>query len=77
MTGPYYGDRVRVKCSATGRYIGDRLALVVSAMSNELFVDEIAGPDGAPPNPTLPVPSDEAVMAAEAMQNYLRIRGAR
>lgn len=60
---PRFGDRVRVKCTATGRYLQDGLALVVSAQDNDLFVDEV-DPDGPPPHPSLPVPSDDALHGA-------------
>jgi len=38
---PKYGDLVAVRCSATGRYLTDGLALVVSAMDNSLFLDDV------------------------------------
>jgi hypothetical protein len=62
VSAPTFGDRVHVKVGATGRYLGHGLALVVSAMDNHLLVAEVA--DGAPPHPTLPVPSDDALAGA-------------
>lgn len=62
-----FGDRVRVKCGATGRYVAYGLALAVSAQDNDLFLDEAVD---APPHPTLPVPSDDALAgAAEALRH--------
>lgn len=62
---PKYGERARAKCTATGRYIQDGLVLIVSAQDNDLFLDDF-DPDGDPPHPTLPVPSDDAVAGAAA-----------
>lgn len=66
---PKYGDRVRVKCTATGRYLRDGLALVVSASSNDLFVDTLHKVQD--PHPTLPVPSDDALEGASAAMSYV------
>lgn len=63
---PAFGDRVRVRCGATGRYLGRGLALVVSAQEGDLFVDRV-NPDGDPPHPTLPVPSNDAMAGASAV----------
>lgn len=72
---PRYGERVRAQCSATGRYLRDGLVLVVSARDNDLFVDNIH-PDGDPPHPTLPVPSDDALAgAAAALRSKTRQEG--
>lgn len=60
---PKFGDRVRVQCSATGRYVSDGWALVVSAQDNELFLDRAVAGE---PHPTLPAPSDDALDAAAA-----------
>jgi hypothetical protein len=65
VADPRHGDRVRVQCGATGRYLGKGLALVVS-MGNDLFVDRV-DLDGAPPHPTLPVPSCDALAGAAAV----------
>lgn len=64
-----HGERVRVRCSATGRAIGwNDLALVVSASDNDLFLDVIDTTRQA--HPTLPVPSDRELMAAEVAFTY-------
>jgi hypothetical protein len=59
-----FGDRVRVRCGATGRYLDYGLALVVSMQDNDLFIDKIREDAGIPPHPTLPVPTDEAMSGA-------------
>lgn len=75
MTTPRFGDRVRTRSGATGRYLQDGLALYVSAMDNSLVVAE-HDPDGDPPHPTLPAPSDEAIEAAAAGLQHSAIRPA-
>lgn len=74
MTGPTprleYGQRVRVACGATGRYLSDGLALVVSSMCNDLFVDRVNPDDTYLPHPTLPVPSDDALAGAAEALSY-------
>ena len=66
-----FGDRVRVKCGATGRYLGTylgaELALAISAMDNDFLIDSVADGD---PHPTLPVPSDDALRAAAEAIHY-------
>lgn len=69
MASPRFGDRVRVRCGATGRYLTDGLALVVSAQDNDLFIDRVK-PDGDPPHPTLPAPTDGELSAAGAALRY-------
>lgn len=61
---PAWGYRVRTKCGATGRYLIAGYALCVSAQDNDLFVDPVDR-NGEPPHPTLPVPSNDALAAAE------------
>lgn len=58
-----FGDCVKVKCTATGRYLGNGQALFVSAMDNGLCEDDVARPIrvGNPHN--LPMPSDESLKA--------------
>jgi hypothetical protein len=68
-----YGDRVRVKCGATGRYVGYGLALVVSAQDNDLFLDEATSIAG---HPTLPAPSNEALAGAYEALTYAKLRWA-
>lgn len=71
-----YGERVRVSCGATGRYLDYGLALVVSAQDNDLMLDRVAdpaNPDVQPPHPTLPVPTDDEMRAASAALNYARV----
>lgn len=62
-----YGDRVRVACGATGRYLGTfkghELALFVSAMDNSVCIDEVRR-DGDPPHPDLLAPSGSELQAA-------------
>lgn len=70
MAEPRFGDRVRVRCTATGRYLRDGLALFVSAMSNELCIDRVAEGE---PHPTLPVPSDDAIAGAFEALTYARV----
>ena len=67
--GPLFGAPVRVQCTATGRYIGAGLALVVSAMDNSLFLDGINLSE--PPAEGLPLPTDHACEAAHAMLTHL------
>lgn len=72
---PKWGDRVRVRCGATGRYLGDGLALVVSAQDNDLLIDVVvhpAAPHYEPPHPTLPVPTDRELSAAACGLRYAR-----
>ena len=68
MTHYHFGQVVRTRCTATGRYIGryggKNLALFVSAMDNELCVDDV-DPDGEP-HPGLPTPTDRELQAASA-----------
>jgi hypothetical protein len=72
-----FGDRVRVKCGATGRYLGRYgLALVVSTQDHDLFVDYV-DPDGEPPHPTLPVPSSDALSGASAVLWSSKFGGAK
>jgi hypothetical protein len=72
---PRFGDRVRVRCGATGRALGmDDLALFVSAMDNSLNLDQI-NPDGEPPHPSLPVPTDSALEAACGALRYANVWG--
>lgn len=59
-----YGHRVRVQCTATGRYVVKGWALVVSAQDNSLFLDR---PTDAEPWAESPVPSDDAVSGAWAV----------
>jgi hypothetical protein len=72
-----WGDRARLACSATGRYLGEfdgkHLALFVSAMDNSLNVGEIDLTPTEGPHPTLPVPTDREL---EAAANGLRAAGA-
>lgn len=72
-----WGDRVRLDCSATGRYLGEfdgrHLALWVSAQDNSLNVGVIDPAPTETPHPTLPVPTDREL---EAAVNGLRARGA-
>ena len=70
-----YGDRVRLKHGATGRYVGHGFALSVSAQDNDLFLDPVVPVFDAAgalrePHPTLPVPSDDAVAGAAAACRY-------
>lgn len=67
---PQIGDRVKTKCTATGRYIGYGLALFVSAMCNDLCIDRVALDDE--PHPDLPVPSDDAAYAAAEAVRHMR-----
>ncbi len=73
MADPRFGDRVRVRCGATGRYLHDGVALYVSAQDNDLVVTEVADPDAPgyqPPHPTLPAPTDRELSAAAAGMRY-------
>lgn len=74
MTHLQFGQRVRVCCSATGRYLGsyggEDLALFVSAQDNDLCVD-IVDPSREP-HPSLPVPTDRQLSAAGAGIRYGR-----
>lgn len=71
-----YGDRVRLRCSATGRYLGTfndiKLGLFISAMDNSYNIDEVKE-TGNDPHPTLPVPSDDALDAAHAALRYIGV----
>jgi len=71
VSEPRFGDRVRTRSGATGRYMQDGLAVYVSAMDNGLEIAEY-DPDGEPPHPTLPVADDEAVRAAAAAWRYAK-----
>lgn len=71
MTEPLpilYGDRVRAACTATGRYVGwyveTNWVLVISAMDNEPFLDEVDMGDA--PSTTCPVPTDDMLEGAAA-----------
>lgn len=66
MSSPKFGDRVRVRCGATGRYVSGGLALVVSAQDNDLLIDRFDPDPIDPPHATLPVPSDDALAGAFA-----------
>lgn len=68
-----FGQRVRVQCGATGRYVQDDLALVISAQDNELLMDRVDGT--GEPHPTLRVPSDDALHGAAEALSYVQ-RGA-
>jgi hypothetical protein len=69
-----HGDPVRVRCSATGRYIGNfegfDLGLFVSAMDNSFTID-LVDPDGTP-HEGLPLPSDDALEAVATGLAYGR-----
>lgn len=72
MSGTRFGNRVRVKCGATGRYVGLGCALVVSVGNNDLFLDAV-NPAGEPPHPSLPVPTDQEIAgAAAALRTWSR-----
>ncbi len=60
-----YGDAVKAKCNATGRYLGNGRVLFVSAMDNDICEDELARPivKGNPHN--LPLPG------AKTMEEHL------
>lgn len=66
---PKYGDPARAKCSAPGRSLGGRLVLYVSAQDNDLYVDEW-DPNGEPVVLNLPMPSNDALRAANAGLRY-------
>lgn len=76
MSALMFGDRVRMQCTATGRYLGTHdgkaLALGVSAQDNDLFIDEVNLTTGDSPSATLPVPSDGQLIAAAAGVRYGR-----
>jgi len=61
---PRFGDPVRLRCGATGRYLGrgTGLGLFVCAQDNDLGIDEIVL-DGEPWDES-PLPSLEACTAA-------------
>lgn len=63
-----WGDRARVACGATGRYVGSHhgvdWVLWVSAQDNDLMLTPL-DPAGEP-QPSLPVPSDDACAGAAA-----------
>jgi len=76
---PKYGDRVRVKCGATGRYLGaytghTDLALFVSAQDNGLCIDAVDF-DQTPAD-GLPVPSDHALAGCAEGIRYAHLREA-
>jgi hypothetical protein len=74
VTGqPRLGDRVRVRCGATGRYLTNGLALYVSVQDNELGIDEINS-DGVAPHPTLSVPTDDELRGALAGLITMNVR---
>lgn len=54
---------VRLRCGATGIYIGHGHGLFVSAQDNDLCIDFV-DPD-RPPQEGLPTPSDRAVHLAQ------------
>jgi len=68
-----FGQRVRVACGATGRYVQDDLALVISCQDGELLLDQVDGTKE--PHPMLPVPSDDALAGAAEALSYAK-RGA-
>ena len=72
-----YGDRVKVRCGATGRYIGwffDRpWALWVSATDNSLVTDSSVSLDEPNASPNLPVPSDPELSAAYSALSAARM----
>ena len=74
-----FGQPVRTRCTATGRYIGsyggEDLALYVSAMDNDLCID-LVNTDGQP-RPGLPLPTDRELLAAGAGIGYGRRQAAR
>lgn len=63
-----FGERVRVHCNSTGRYVCDGWALVVSAMDNSLF---LARPVEGGTHSLFPVPSDDALSGAFAVLTSL------
>jgi hypothetical protein len=67
--GATIGQPVRLRCSATGRYVGAGLGLYVSAQDNDLCLDQVDR-DGAPAK-GLPLPTDDAVAGAAAMLIHL------
>jgi len=69
-----YGDRVRLAIGLTGRYIDYGIADAISAQDNEPMLGRVApnSPDGEPPHPTLPVPTDRELLAAAEAFRYGR-----
>lgn len=58
------GDGCRARCSAPARYLGNGKCLFVSAMTNELCVDEATEATGG--EERLPLPSDEDLARFDA-----------
>jgi hypothetical protein len=71
---PGYGDPVRVGSGVTGRYIDYGLALVVVSTATDLSID-YADTSRGEPDPTLPVPSDDALAGASAALLHARTKG--
>lgn len=67
-----FGQDVRTRCTATGRYIGwyggQHLALFISAQDNDLCVDTVDR--SGQPHPSLPVPTDRELCAAAVGIRY-------
>lgn len=57
-----FGDVCRARCSAPARYIGSGKALFVSAMDNDLGINDAIEPIGG--EERLPLPSDDALKGA-------------
>lgn len=62
MTNLSFGDICRARCTAPARYLGNGKCLFVSAMCNELCIDDAASPTGEESN--FPLPTDDELRAA-------------
>lgn len=69
VSGVRYGDRVRLRCSATGLYLANGVGLYVSAMCNDLGIDRVA--PGVEPWADSPVPSPDALAGASTAYSHL------
>jgi hypothetical protein len=69
-----FGDIVRAKCTAPARYIDDGLCMVVSSMSNQLFVDEVKEHWQSEEHKDPIVPTDQELLGANAMRRYFQVK---
>ena len=71
---PYkIGETVRVKCTAIGRYIGNGLAVYVSAMDNDQVIDEVVCRDSNEHD--LPIISDDDLRKYTKQQPHKITKG--
>ena len=67
---------VRLKCGATGVDLGHGYGLYVSALDNDIAIDEInTDPYTEAPQKDLPIPGEDSIGAARMVVSYMAYKG--